>query len=370
MKIHSRYSLGTLLLGLASIVSLNTPAAGVTAAALPSPPAATPRADLSAEENATIALFERCRDSVVYISTQEAVVDLWSRNVTTVPSGTGSGFMWDDLGHVVTNLHVIRGASGATVRLVDGRSFRATLIGVSPEHDIAVLRIATGGKVSRPVSVGTSGNLRVGQRVYAIGNPFGLDWSLTSGIVSALNRSLSEGDGIPLEHLIQTDAAINPGNSGGPLLDSAGRLIGMNTAIYSPSGGAAGIGFAVPVDTLSRVVPELIRTGHYKRPALGIRFDEALNERLQQESGIAGVFVLRVARGSAADLAGLRPARLAMNGELIAGDVIVSVNDAKVDSVAGLLGRLDDFRVGDTVRLSIWRRGSLVQVPIRLQAGI
>jgi S1-C subfamily serine protease len=329
----------------------------------------TPRGELSADEKATIDLFERSRNSVVFITTRQSVVDPWSRNVTSVPRGTGSGFVWDDAGHVVTNFHVIQGANEASVKLVDGRSFRASLAGVSPEHDIAVLKIGVGFKGPRPIPVGSSADLRVGQRVYAIGNPFGLDWSLTSGIVSALNRSLAEEDGSLLEHLVQTDAAINPGNSGGPLLDSAGRLIGMNTAIYSPSGAAAGIGFAVPVDTVNRVVPYLIRNGRYEEPSLGVQVDERLNERLEEVTGIEGAFVLRVAQGSSAAEAGLQAARISRDGELIGGDVIVSVNGKRIDSVARLLVTLDDYRVGDTVRLGVKRGGKLLEIPVRLQAG-
>jgi S1-C subfamily serine protease len=329
----------------------------------------TPRGELSADEKATIELFERSRNSVVFITTKQAVFDPWSRNVTSVPRGTGSGFVWDDAGHVVTNFHVIQGASEASIKLVDGRSFRASLAGVSPEHDIAVLKIAIGLKGTRSIPVGSSADLRVGQRVYAIGNPFGLDWSLTSGIVSALNRSLAEEDGSLLEHLIQTDAAINPGNSGGPLLDSAGRLIGMNTAIYSPSGAAAGIGFAVPVDTVNRVVPDLIRNGRYEEPSIGVQLDERLNERLEQVTGIEGAFVLRVAQGSAAAAAGLQAARISRDGEVIGGDVIVSVNGKKIDSVSRFLVTLDDYRVGDTIRLGVQRGGRLLEISVRLQAG-
>ncbi len=331
--------------------------------------AITPRGDLSADEKATIDLFERSRSSVVFITTKQSVVDFWSRNVMSVPRGSGSGFIWDEAGHVVTNFHVIEGASEASVKLVDGRSFRATLAGVSPEHDIAVLKIGIGFKGPRPIPVGTSADLRVGQRVYAIGNPFGLDWTLTSGIVSALNRSLNEEDGRLLEHLIQTDAAINPGNSGGPLLDSAGRLIGMNTAIYSPSGAAAGIGFAEPVDTINRVVPYLIQSGHYEQPSIGIRLDERLNERLEEVTGIEGAFVLSVAPGSSADEAGLQAARISRDGEIVRGDVIVSVNGKGIDSVARLLVTLDDYRIGDTVRLGVKRGGKLIEIPVKLQAG-
>jgi S1-C subfamily serine protease len=356
----------SVLVPVAQAASPSTTTAPRTAGA---PRPVTPRGDLAPEEKATIELFEHSRDSVVYISTKEAVLDLWSRNVMSVPRGTGSGFLWDDAGHVVTNFHVIQGASEASVKLADGRSFRASLVGASAQHDIAVLRIGIGFKGPRPFPVGSSGDLKVGQRVYAIGNPFGLDWSLTSGIVSALNRSLVEDAGNRLEHLIQTDAAINPGNSGGPLLDSAGRLIGMNTAIYSPSGAAAGIGFAVPIDTVNRVVPELIRTGHYSRPGIGIEADEDLNERLERVNGVEGVYVLRVARGSSAEEAGIKAARISRAGEVLGGDVIVSVNGHRVDSVTGLLATLDDYQAGDTVRVGLERNGRLIELPVRLQSG-
>lgn len=234
---------------------LNAPVAGDGQRAI------TPRGDLAADEKSTITLFEHARGSVVSISTRQWVEDVWTNNVFSVPQGTGSGIIWDGAGHVLTNYHVIRGASEATIRLADGRKFRASLVGGSPENDIAILKIGVGFKAPPPIPIGTSGDLKVGQKVFAIGNPFGLDWSLTTGIVSALDRMLKDEQGGAIEHLIQTDAAINPGNSGGPLLDSSGRLIGMNTMIYSPSGASAGIGFAVPVDTLMRVVPRIIRSG-------------------------------------------------------------------------------------------------------------
>ncbi|MDT7928751.1 S1C family serine protease [Tepidimonas sp.] len=334
------------------------------------PRTVTPRGDLAADEQATIELFEKSRDSVVYISTAQRVLDVWTRNVFTVPRGTGSGFIWDDAGHVVTNFHVIEGASQATVKLADGRDYPAALVGASPAHDIAVLRIGVGFKRPPPVPIGTSHDLKVGQKVFAIGNPFGLDWTLTTGVVSALDRSLpNERGGPPIEHLIQTDAAINPGNSGGPLLDSAGRLIGINTAIYSPSGASAGIGFAVPVDTVMRVVPQLIKTGRYVRPALGIEADEALNERLSALTGIEGVFVLRVAPGSAADKAGLRGVTRSAEG-LVPGDVIVAVDGKPVTRVAQLLARLDDYRVGDTVRVTLRRGEDIREVAVTLQPGV
>jgi S1-C subfamily serine protease len=332
------------------------------------PRAVTPRGELAADEKGTIALFERTRDSVAFISTRERVRDLWTRNVFSVPRGSGSGFIWDEAGHVVTNHHVIDGASEATIKLADGGSYKARLVGTSPRHDIAVLRIDTGFRKPEPVPIGSSGDLRVGQKVFAIGNPFGLDWTLTSGIISALDRSLSGDGGNSIHHLIQTDAAINPGNSGGPLLDSAGRLIGINTAIFSPSGANAGIGFAVPVDTVNRVVPQLIRHGKYVRPTLGIEADERLNERLLALLGVRGVVILEVAPGSAAAAAGLRGITV-RDGEVIPGDVILAVNGKKIDGMDKLAALLDEQRVGDSVRLTVMRHGQQREVAVKLQAG-
>jgi len=333
------------------------------------PRAITARGELAADERSTIEIFEQASPSVVFISTRQRVRDLWTRNVFSVPKGSGSGFVWDDLGHVVTNNHVIEGASEATVRLNDGRSYSAVLVGTSPAHDLAVLRIDVAFDRPPPVPVGTSGDLKVGQKVFAIGNPFGLDYTLTSGLVSALDRSLDEDDGTTIKHLIQTDAAINPGNSGGPLLDSAGRLIGINTAIYSPSGAYAGIGFAVPVDTVNRVVPELITRGKYIRPSLGVGVDADINQALTEQLGVKGVLVLNVEPGSAADAAGLRGPKIDRNGDVIAGDVIVAMNDQAVDSVDTLLERLDDHRIGDRVILRIWRAGRELDVDVVLQGG-
>jgi S1-C subfamily serine protease len=352
------------------IVLLLVPAAGWTAAPPPIDRTVTPRGDLLPEEKATIALFERARDSVVFISTAELVRDLFSRNVEEISSGTGSGFIWDDVGHVITNYHVIEGASAATIKLADGRDYKATLVGASPAHDIAVLRIGVDFKRPPPVPIGTSADLRVGQRVYAIGNPFGLDWTLTTGIVSALDRSLSpQRGGLLIEHLIQTDAAINPGNSGGPLLDSAGRLIGINASILSPSGASNGIGFAIPVDTVLRVVPQLIRYGKYRRPGLGIQIDERLNARLKAAFGEEGVFVLHVAKGSGAEKAGLQALHRDARGRTVPGDIVKAVEGKKVDSVGWLLARLDDFKVGDTVTLEVLRDGKPIKVPVTLESA-
>ena len=329
----------------------------------------TPRGPLTPDEKTNIAVFEASKGSVVYISTSERVLNYWTLSVQTVPHGTGSGFIWDSEGHVVTNLHVIADASVATVRLSDGKDYPATLIGVSRTHDIAVLQIRIPASSAVPIPIGTSHDLQVGQKVYAIGNPFGLDWTLTTGIVSALDRSLTGENGVLIQHLVQTDAAINPGNSGGPLLDSAGRLIGMNTAIYSPSGASAGVGFAVPVDTVNRVVPELITKGHYAEPSLGVQTDENLSRAIERQLGVRGAAILRVRPGGPAAQVGLRGARFGRRNAIYAGDVIIALNGKPVDSVARLLALLDDCQPGQVVKLKVWRDGKEILVPVTLRSG-
>ncbi|MEJ2619358.1 MAG: trypsin-like peptidase domain-containing protein, partial [Candidatus Thiodiazotropha sp.] len=250
------------------------------------------------------------------------------------------------------------------------RLYRAVLVGSSPDHDLAVLRIRVPFDHPPPVPVGSSSDLKVGQKVFAIGNPFGLDYTLTTGVVSALDRSLPEGrGGVAVDHLIQTDAAINPGNSGGPLLDSAGRLIGINTAIYSPSGAYAGIGFAVPVDTVNRVVPELIANGRYIRPSLGISIDADINKTVLRKLKLKGVLVLQVSTGSAAEAAGVRGSFIDANGDLVLGDIIQAVAGRSVSTVNELLGRLDDFHIGDKITLKIWRNGEELELSVLLQQG-
>jgi S1-C subfamily serine protease len=321
----------------------------------------TPRGALTTEERSNIDVFEAWKGSVVYISTSERVMDFWTRDVMSVPRGTGSGFVWDEQGHIVTNVHVIAGAAEATVKLADGRDYPATLVGASPAHDIAVLKISPQGKAVVPVAIGVSDDLRVGQKVFAIGNPFGLDWTLTTGIVSALDRSLDSESGSVIRHLIQTDAAINPGNSGGPLLDSAGRLIGVNTAIYSPSGASAGVGFAVPVDTVNRVVPELIAHGRYSPPSLDVEADDSLSRAVARELGVEGVAVLRGA-------APFHGARMGARNLVVPGDVILSVEGKQVATSAQLAAILDDYKVGDEVGLELWREGKHVRVTAKLKA--
>ena len=362
----SRTLTGALLATICCYVLTSFSYAGFAPAA---PRPITPRGPLTPEEKGNIAVFESAKGSVVYISTSEQVLNYRTLSVQTVPYGTGSGFIWDSAGHVVTNLHVIAEASEATVRLADGKDYTATLIGVSRTHDIAVLQIHIPASTAVPIPIGTSHDLQVGQKVYAIGNPFGLDWTLTTGIVSALDRSLSGENGVLIQHLVQTDAAINPGNSGGPLLDSAGRLIGMNTAIYSPSGASAGVGFAVPVDMVNRVVPELIAKGHYASPSLGIQTDEKLSRAIARQLGVQGAAILSVLPGGPAAQVGLHGARFGRRNAIFAGDVIVALNGKPVDSVARLLALLDDCKAGEVVKLTVWRDGKQFQVPVKLRSG-
>ena len=270
-------------------------------------------ASLRADELAMVELFERTSPSVVYLTSLARRVDWFGRTTAEVPQGTGTGFVWDDAGHVITNYHVIGGASAVEVVLHDQMTYEATFVGASPSHDLAVLRISAPPGTLRPVDISDSEALRVGQSVYAIGNPFGLSATLTTGIVSALGRRIEGTDGTPIENVIQTDAAINRGNSGGPLLNSAGRVIGVNTQIASPSGASHGVGFAVPINTVLRVVPELIETGEYVPPQLGIEINYNLNRSLLRR-GTTGVLVVDVTPGAGAAEAGLRASRWSATG--------------------------------------------------------
>lgn len=341
--------------------------APIVATAVLTPPAAPrpveARGDLAAVEAATIALFEVSRDGVVSITTENHHVDPWSWNARGVEHGTGSGFFWDAAGHVVTNHHVIAGADRATVRLADGRAVSARLVGADPTHDLAVLAIDVAGDPPTALPIGSSADLKVGQSVFAIGNPFGLDWTLTQGIVSALERELDVGEGRVIRSLIQTDAAINPGNSGGPLVDSAGRLIGVATAIYSPSGSNAGIGFAVPVDVVNRVVPQIIAEGTYVPPSIGVRVDPRADAILRR-AGREGAMVVDVEPGSAAEHAGIRPAQALANGRIVLGDVIVALDGDPVRDAGDVTWRLDGRRPGETVTLTLATDGTTRKVAL------
>ena len=331
------------------------------------PRAVAARGPLQADEQNNIQVFKSASPSVVHITTLQNRRDMFSLNVSQVPSGTGSGFIWDDQGHLVTNFHVIQGASAAQVLLADGSEWQAKLVGAFPDRDLAVLKIEAPRNKLPPIAVGTSRDLVVGQKVFAIGNPFGLDQTLTTGIVSALNREIESLTRRSIRGVVQTDAAINPGNSGGPLLDSSGRLIGVNTSIYSPSGASAGIGFAIPVDEVNRVVPLLIRDGRIQRPALGV---SGGNVQLQRALGLPkGVALLGVARDGPAARAGLQPFARARDGSIVAGDVITAVNDASVATLDDMLTELERHKPGDTVTLSVWRSGKTRKQPVVLGQG-
>ena len=331
------------------------------------PRAVTPRGPLLAEEQAQIEVFRKTSPSVVHITTLETQRDFFSLNVQQVPRGTGTGFVWDERGHIVTNFHVIQGGTAARVTLSDQSTHRASLVGAFPDRDLAVLKIDVPAGKAPPLAVGTSRDLVVGQKVYAIGNPFGLDQTLTTGILSALNREIESVNQRTIRGVIQTDAAINPGNSGGPLLDSAGRLIGVNTAIYSPSGASAGIGFAIPVDEVNRIVPRLIRDGRFVRPAMGVTAGPAgLQRALNLPKGVA---LVQVAPNSPAARAGLTPFRRDPNGNVVIGDVITAVNDQAVADLDDMLTLLEQRSPGDTVMLTVWRAGQTRRQAVVLAAG-
>ncbi len=323
------------------------------------------RGDLMPQEKATIALFRQASPSVVHITTIAVQRDLFTLNLYQIPEGTGSGFVWDTNGNIITNFHVIQNADAAQVTLADQSIWKARVVGAAPDKDLAVLRIDAPANRLSPIPVGRSKDLQVGQSVLAIGNPFGLDQSLTTGVISALGREIESITRRPIQGVIQTDAAINPGNSGGPLLDSAGRLIGVNTAIYSPSGGSAGIGFAIPVDTVNRIVPELIRSGKITRPGLGVQIAE---DQIAQRLGVTGVLVVDVAPKGAAAKVGIRPTRRESSGRVRLGDIIVAVDGKKVESSNELYLTLEKYKIGDTVAVSLLRDGKSVQVKVVLEA--
>ncbi len=326
----------------------------------------TPRGSLTELEQTNIRIYKESRESVVHVTTLSLRTDYFRMNVQEVPEGTGSGFIWDENGHVVTNFHVVRNASSATVTLSDQSTYKVTLVGTAPEKDLAVLKIVDPPKNLRPIRVGTSEDLQVGQLVYAIGNPFGLDQTLTTGIISALGREIeSVRKGVAIKNVIQTDAAINPGNSGGPLLDSAARLIGVNTAIYSPSGSSAGIGFAIPVDEVNRVVPELIRHGKVTRPGLGV---VVAPDQVTKQAGVEGALIVRTTPNSPAQKAGLRPTTRDEDGRVVLGDVIVAIDGKPVKKTNDLFAILERHKVGDEVTVQVMRDGEKEEVKVTLGA--
>ena len=320
---------------------------------------------MAQDENSTISLFRRASPSVVNITVLAVRRDVFTLNLLQIPEGTGSGFVWDDQGHIVTNFHVIQNADVAQVTLANHSTWRARRVGVAPDQDLAVLRIEAPKERLKPIPLGTSDDLQVGQNVFAIGNPFGLDQTLTTGIISALGREIESVTRRPISGVIQTDAAINPGNSGGPLLDSSGRLIGVNTAIFSPSGASVGIGFAIPVDTVNRIVPQLIRHGKVIRPGLGIQVAE---DQLARELDLPGVLIVDVRQGSAGAKAGLRPTSRDSLGQVKLGDVIVAIDGKRIESVKDLFLVLEKYKVGQTVTVTVLREDRREEIHVTLQS--
>ncbi|WP_444907390.1 S1C family serine protease [Microbulbifer sp. SSSA008] len=317
------------------------------------------------DERNTMQVFNFASPSVVYVTNETLVRDRRTLRLHSVPKGAGSGFIWDTQGHIVTNFHVIEGARQITITLQDRSEWPAELVGSAPEKDLAVLKINAPRELLKPLVVGTSSNLAVGRKVLAIGNPFGLDTTLTTGVVSALGREIEAANNRTIRNVIQTDAAINPGNSGGPLLDSQARLIGVNTAIYSPSGASVGIGFAIPVDTVKKIVPELINHGRLVRPIIGI---ESAPDQWSSRYGFEGVAVLRTAPGLPAEKAGLRGIHRTRGGGWELGDVIVEIEQQPIRSYDDLLNALEKHSAGDEITIGILRDGTIRYTSIRLAA--
>jgi 2-alkenal reductase len=313
------------------------------------PRAVEAAADLSDVEKSIIAVFERVSPSVVQVVGRQGGRTVFDEDNAGVQSGTG--FVWDAAGDIVTNNHVVNGTTGVTVRLATGGTLAADIVGTAPNYDLAVIRLRDPPADIRAVAVGSSADLRIGQFAFAIGNPFGLDQSLTFGVISALHRRLPTNSGHQITNVIQTDAAVNPGNSGGPLLDSGGRVVGVNTAIISPSGSNAGIGFAIPMDVVNRVVPVLIRDGRVPTPGIGI---VAVSEQDATRLGVEGIPILRTLPNSPAARAGLRGVDMRTSA---LGDVIVSANGKAVQRLSDLTNEMDEIGVGREVRLGIVRNG-------------
>jgi S1-C subfamily serine protease len=327
----------------------------------------TPRGDLAQDEKSTIGLFEAASPAVVHVTNLARGLD-WTGNELEVPQGTGSGFVWDAKGYVVTNYHVVAGANAVAVALPDRTTLEAEVVGHDEFHDLAVLKVDAKGRTLPALRIGSSRNLLVGQKVFAIGNPFGLDQTLTTGIISGLGREILSQLGTPIQGVIQTDAAINPGNSGGPLLDSTGLLIGMNTQIASPSGASAGVGFAIPVDTINRVVPQIIRTGVFQRAGLGIVMVPDLSVA---QARLRGVMFYQLVPGGAAASAGLRPTQLVAGRIPMisqAGDAIVAIDGQKVEGRSDLFRVLDGHEVGQEVELTYLRDGREEKAKVTLVA--
>lgn len=362
----SSWLVALLLLAVAAIMLRN---AGLIPGSLrsgaPTPRIVEPRGDLAEDEKTTIEVFRQASPGVVHITSVAVRRDRLSLDLFQIPEGTGTGFIWDDAGHVVTNYHVIRSGNAARVTLWDGSAWSAKLVGVAPDKDLAVLRIDAPKDKLRPIPLGTSSDLQVGQKVFAIGNPFGLDQTLTTGVISGLGREIQSISGRPIEGVIQTDAAINPGNSGGPLLDSAGRLIGVNTAIYSPSGAYAGIGFAVPADIVNESVPQLVQHGRIVRAGLGVSL---LEDEAARYYGVkSGAVIRKVDEVGAAAEAGILPSHWDADDRLHLV-VITAIDGQPVKQAADVPRLLANRKVGDQVAVTLVRDGKETVVSITLQA--
>lgn len=337
-----------------------TPAPSAPSVAIPP---LSPSARLEDEQN-TVAVFKAASSSVVFVTQTRMRVDYWQGSEVEVPAGSGSGFLWDDKGHIVTNFHVVDGAQTVTVTLEGTKTFDAKVVGTDPRKDIAVLKIDAPKALLTPIQLSAAApELQVGQKTIAIGNPFGLDHTLTTGVISAIGRQVRGAGGVTIRDMIQTDAAINPGNSGGPLLDSSGRLIGMNTMIYSQSGQSAGIGFAVPASTISRVVPQIIATGRAEQVGIGINIDPS--GRIERRLGIKGVVILDVTESGPAAKAGLSGVRRE-DRSIVIGDIITAVDGKPVADYDSLYNTLDLHKAGDKVKLTIQREKATRQVELDL----
>ncbi len=301
------------------------------------------------DEKNNIAVFENASPSVVFVTNTQLRRRRFSLNVMEIPRGSGTGFIWDESGLIVTNFHVVYGANRITITLQSNKSYEAEVVGTAPEKDIALLKIDAPQEELQPLPLGDSASLAVGRKVLAIGNPFALDTTLTVGVVSALGREIKSITNRTIKNVIQTDAAINPGNSGGPLLNSHGKLVGVNTAIYSPSGASAGIGFAIPVNTVKKIVPQLIEHGRLIRPVLGI---ETLTDYWTRRLRVKGVAILAVREGLPADLAGMVGVREDRGGNIHLGDVIIAINGESVTNEDSLLTQLEQYKPGDVVEVT------------------
>lgn len=328
------------------------------------------RTKLTQDELNITELFRENTPSVVFITNMASRRDAYTLDMLEIPQGAGSGLIWDKTGHIVTNYHVIRGATELQVTLTGGAEHPAKVVGYDEDRDVAVLQLVTpegDPPVLHPTKLGDSAGLLVGQRVFAIGNPFGLDHTLTSGIISGTGREISSGNtGRPIQDVIQTDAAINPGNSGGPLLDSDGNLIGINTAIYSPSGANSGVGFAIPVDIVRSSVDQIIKFGRVIRPILGISFAP---DQSSEQLGVQGILVLDARKGGPAWKSGIKGTSRDKYGRLVLGDIITAVNNKRVRTASDLYKLLDKCNIGDTIDLEVIRENNQEHIPITLESS-